>query len=414
MEGARIAMSATGPQDPFVWGDSNSWVPKQHTHSPFVVSQRHLTLSNLNGFLGNTVQVDFKANDLQDLLSNMHLKFTLPINDSHGNQIVYSPMVGRAIINSVAFMVDGNIVELITDDWYIIRDELFLDADQKFAMYNVVGQASQNSTGGDYIVPLEFFFCHRKGSHNPYFPICATNNSVISVVFNFNPQEWFTNTTDSIEMIKPILIVEGVTLSDEERLYYQTTPITFDIPTAFREAQLDYVNGVAVLHLTANYPVTMMVWFIRNKQFENLDSRFFQNRYEYGYSTKYISSSIPVTFFDGTTSNYIDVIDQVTMYFNGVNVLSDFPDGVYHSIKQPMDHHLSIPTKNMYMYCFTEDPVSYDKNGTVNFANLNYKSTHLDISFKQQYNVQSTFTLNMYYYGYQKLTVANGVAKFST
>jgi hypothetical protein len=323
-------------------------------------------------------------------------------------------MVGRAIISSVAFMVDGNIIEMLTDDWYIIRDELFLDADQKLAMYNVVGKPTENSTGGDYIVPLEFFFCHRKRSHNPYFPICATNNSIISIVFNFNPQDWITNTESVIDMINPILIVEGITLSDSERLYYQTHTISFDIPTAYREAQLDYVNGIAVLHLTANYPVNMMVWFIRNKQFETLNTDFFQNRYDYGYTTKYISSSVPVTFFDGTTSNYIDVIDQVTMYFNGVNILTNFTDGVYHSIKQPLDHGLSIPTNNMYMYCFTDNPTSYDTNGTVNFANLNYKSTHLDISFLQQYNVQSEFSLNMYYYGYQNLTVENGVVSFST
>jgi hypothetical protein len=321
-------------------------------------------------------------------------------------------MLGRAIINTVSFVVDGNIIELITDDWYNIRDELFLDADQKIAMYSVVGQPTTNSVGGDYFVPLEFFFCHRKRSHNPYFPICATNNSIISVIFTFNEQSWITNTVPPIDLINPLLIVEGVTISDEERLYYQTTPITFDIPTAYREAILSYNGGVAVLRLTANYPVTMMVWFIRNQQFETLDSKFFQNRYDYGYSTKYISSAVPVTFFDGTTSNYIDVIDQVVMYFNGINVLTNFADGTYHSIKQPIDHGLSIPTKNMYMYCFTDNPTSYDLNGAINFAKLDYKSTHLDISFLQQYNVQSQYSLNMYYYGYTKLVVADGKAQF--
>jgi hypothetical protein len=65
------------------------------------------------------------------------------------------------------------------------------------------------------------------------------------------------------------------------------------------------------------------------------------------------------------------------------------------------------------MYCFTDNPKNYNKNGSVNFKNLNYKSTHLDISFLQQYNVQSQFSLNMYYYGYKSLKVANGVASFS-
>lgn len=414
MEGAQVALSATGPQDQFVWGLSDSWIPKMSTHTPFVTSQRFFNLVSLSGFLGQIVKVDLKPKDLPDLLSNMHLKFTIPVNDSLGNPIVYSPMLGRAIINSVSFMIDGNIVEQITDDWYSIRDDIFLTADQQLAMYSVVGPSTSTSVGGDYIVPLDFFFCQRKGSNNPYFPLCATSNSVITVSFEFNNMEWITNTTSTIDMSNVMLIVEGVTLSDEERLYYQTNPMQFDIPTASREAQLDYVNGVAVMHLSAKYPVSMMVWFIRNKQFETLDSRFYQNRYDYGYSTKYISSSIPVTFFDGTTSNYVDVIDQVTMYFNGINVLTDFPDGVYHSVKQPMDHGLSIPTKNVYMYCFTDKPMSYDKNGAINFSLLDYKSTHLDISFLQQYNVQAQYTMNLYYYGYTRLTIADGRVSFST
>jgi hypothetical protein len=28
--------------------------------------------------------------------------------------------------------------ETITDDWYVIRDQLFLDADERFAMYKAI------------------------------------------------------------------------------------------------------------------------------------------------------------------------------------------------------------------------------------------------------------------------------------
>jgi hypothetical protein len=412
MDGAQIAMSAIGPQDLYVWGQENGWMPNQYSHTPFVISQRFFKMYNLGGFLGNTINIDLNANDLPDLLSNMHLKFSLPINDANNQPIVYSPMVGRAIIDTVKFIVDGKILEQLTDDWYIIRDELFLDADQKLAMYSVTGPATTNSVGGDYIVPLEFFFCQRKGSKNPYFPICATHNSKISIVFSFINSSWVTQST--VDLVNPMLILEGVTLSDYERQYYRRTPLVYKVPIASKESQLEYNNGVAVMHLTAKYPVSMMVWFIRNKQFETTDSRFFQNRYDFGYSTKYISSAVPVTFFDGTTSNYIDVIDQVIMYFNGHNILSNFTDGVYHSVVQPIDHGLSIPTKNMYMYCFTSNPTKLDMNGAVDFSQLDYKSTHIDISFLPQYNVQSNFSMNLYYYGYITLQIANGTVSFST
>jgi hypothetical protein len=415
MSGALTALSANSPQDPYVWPARSIWIPTIQDHTAFATTQRAIPLSNLGGFLGEKVQVDINPKDLPDLLSNMHLKFSLKVKDSSNVAIQYTPQVGRAIISQVDFMIDGAVIESINDDWYIIRDELFLDADQKNSMYQATGVASSTNPGGDYIVPLEFFFCHRKKSPNPYLPTCAINAARISVVFYFNNQDWITNTNDSIDLIDPFLIIEGQFLSIDERLYYINTPMTYSIPIAYREALVTYKNGVAILHLTATFPVTMMVWFIRNSVYESGDPRYFASRYNYGYTTKYIHSSVPVTYFDGTTDNFIDVIQNVTMYFNGNNFLSNFPDGTYHSIVEPMSHNLSIPTKNVYMYCFTDNPKEYQIDGSINFAEFDYKTTHLDISFLPEYTgqVQNNFTLNLYYSGFQTLVIANGRAGFS-
>lgn len=406
--GARLALSAQSPQDPYVWGNRLSWVPSIQTHTPFAVTQKALQISSINGFLGQQVQVDIYPKDLPDLLSNMHLKFSLPTG-------TYTPQVGRAIIQSVSFVIDGYPIEILTDDWYVVRDDLFLDADQKTAMYDVIGAPGVASTGGDYIVPLEFFFCHRKGSPNPYFPMCAVSNSKISVLFNFQPQGWITTSTDPIDLLNPFLIVEGVTLGATERLSLQTNQLSFIIPIAYKEAQAEYTNGVGIVNLSANFPVTMLAWFVRNKHYETYDPRFFMSRYNYGYTTKYIHSSIPYTNFDGTMNNYIDIVKTVTMYFNGNNILTTFPNGTYHSVKQPFDHHLTVPEKNIYIYCFTDNPKEYQLDGAVDFTKLDYKTTHIDISFLDQYasQIASAFSLNLYYVGFQVLNVSNGRAAFS-
>ena len=379
------------------------------THTQFATQQRAIPVVNLqNAYLGNAFQVDMKASDLPDLLSNMYLKFTLPPG-------TYTPQIGRAVLSQINFMIDGSSIEILTDDWYIIRDELFLDADQKLSMYNATGNTSP-CTGGDYIVPLELFFCHRKNSPNPYLPTCALSSTTISVKLYFNSQDWITNSVTNIDLENVFLIVEGQYLSLEEKLFFINGSFEYNIPIAAYNPLVTYKNSLAVLNLTANFPVSMMVWFIRNTLYETGDPRFFDSRYSYGYTTKYITSSVPVTYFDGTTNNYIDVIDQVTMYFNGQNVLSTFPDGIYHSIQQPMHHGLSIPTKNIYLYCFTNIPKEFQLDGAIDFTKLDYKTTHLDIAFKPEYltDIQNGFTLNMYYAGFQKLVVANGRAGFST
>jgi hypothetical protein len=416
INGALLALTAASPQDSFVWGKDFTWAPHIHKHTPFAIQQRTIPVVNLHtSYLGNFFQIDLKPRDLPDILSNMYLQFTLPLLDSLGNSIAYTPQVGRAVISKANFLIDGQQIESLKDDWYIIRDELFLDADQKLSMFQAAGTSNALCTGGEYIVPLEFFFCHRKGDHKPYLPTCALNESVISVQLYFNSSAWITN-SPTIDISKVNLLVEGQLLENEEKLHYMTTPQTYNIPIAYLNPNVTYKNGVATIHLSAGFPVSMLVWFIRNLKYESGNSRYFASRYNYGYTTKYIQNSVPVTYFDGTTNNYIDPLYSVTMWFNNTPILSSFPDGIYHSIVQPMQHNLSIPTNDLYTYCFTNSPKNYQLDGAVDFSKYDYKTTRIDISFLPQYasQIQNGFSLNLYFAGFITLTVANGKATFST
>jgi hypothetical protein len=409
--GAILALNAHSPQDQYVWGEKMSWVKPIPTHTPFALTQRAISISNINGILGQTTNITLQPKDLQDLISNVHLKFSLP------NGYTYGEMVGRAILSNVSFLIDGELVESINDDWYVIRDELFLDADQKNSLYQNVGQPNTTSSGGDYIVPLDLFFCHRKGSNNPYLPLCALGKAAnIQISLTFYTQDWITNTTDSIDLINPFLIVEGITLSAMEKHYYLTTPLTYEIPIGYREGVLPYNGDRTELHLTPDFKVAMMVWFIRDLRYESTDSRYFEHRYNFGYTTKYIHASVPVTYFDGATNNYINVIDKLTMYFNGIEYLTSFPDGIYHSIQQPMDHGLSVPTRDLYMYCFTENPKNMQIDGAMDFSLLDYKTTRIYVKFLDDYSyqVKDGFSFNLYHYGFMNMTIANGTASFSS
>ena len=91
----------------------------------------------------------------------------------------------------------------------------------------------------------------------------------------------------------------------------------------------------------------MMAWFFRNKNYENETSgptiqNYSALRYTYGYTTQYNKSTTPVTFFNGTTLNFTDVIQYATLYINNQNILSNFPGSLYYSYRQPTDHNMSI------------------------------------------------------------------------
>lgn len=417
--GALISMAAIGAQEPYMFGGQSNWIPEVKQHTAFSLTHRvSLPLAKVGGYLGKTVQVDLFPRECGDLLSNMYLQCSLPALPS-GN--AYTELVGRAIIDKVEFLVDGIVYESITDDWYVIHDQLFLDADEKLGMYQAVSNGTPEGTNVDatsainLIVPLDFFFCHRfthgRKRDKPYFPLCAVTLSTVSVRFTFNKQSWITASTNPIDLINPRLLIEEVHLTPEERMYYRSRPLTFKVPRVWKEARQTYTNGLARLDFTANFPVTMMVWFVRNKTYEADDRNYFESRYSYGYTSEYIQSATPVTFFNGVSLRYIDTIDYATLYLNNNNVLSNFPGGLYYTFKQPIDHGLTVPTKSMYMYCFSERPAIYNSGGALDFASLNSQTSHLDIKFLDTYapQIASQFSLNLFYYGYVTLSVKDGL-----
>jgi len=417
--GALTALVAVGAQDKYMYGGESKWTPYILQHTPFVLSQRlTIPLANVGGYLGKTVQIDLFPRERGDLISNMYLQCALPALPSG---YYYTELTGRAIIQKVDFLVDGEVYESITDDWYVINDQLALDADEKLGMYKLVSNGTPENTNVtattqlSLIVPLEFFFCrrftHMRQNKKPYFPMCALTNSTISIRFTFNKSSWITNAPIAVDLIKPQLLLEEITLSPTERMYYRSKPLQLRVPRVWKEAVQSFSGGTARLNLTADFNVSMMVWFIRNKAYEKESSSYYSSRYSYGYTTEYIVAATPVTFFNGVELKYIDTIEYATLYLNNQNILSNFPGGLYYTFKQAIDHGLSVPTKSMYMYCFSEKPLQYNHDGgSLDFSKLNSQTTHLDIKFLEQYapQIQAEYSLNLYYYGYVNLEIVNG------
>jgi hypothetical protein len=212
--------------------------------------------------------------------------------------------------------------------------------------------------------------------------------------------------------ILPTLITEEILLSDEERLYYMNTPLKYLVPRVQRESTLSFSGNNPLLQLTASFPVQTIAWFFRNKNYESLsDGKFSDSRYNYGYTTQYIKTGIQLQFPSGT-SNFIDVIDSAKITLNNVDILSTFQGSLYYSFKQPLEHSLSIPSKNIYTYSFGISPKEYNQGGYLNFSKLNSQTTSLSLTFSTAYTSQITqgYNLYLYYYGYNLLVFQGGFA----
>lgn len=332
------------------------------------------------------------------------------------------PQIGRALIEHIEFRIGQEIIEKIDDNWYIIRDQLFLDADEKLAMYKATNgglnetQSCPTTQSIDLMIPLELFFCRRHSFvdpnreliETPPLPVCALKEN-ISIKFFFRPQGWFTDYPNPIEFSNVRMITEEIILTDEERLYYQTKPQRFVINQAWSNPTITYSNGTATQNFTANFPITMMCWFIRNKGYEVASSNVTQ-RFNFGYYSPYATAANSLVYFNGATVGYIDTISTCQIFLNGRDVTGTFGTGPFFQYKQPMDHELTTPLNSIYTYCFGKTPKYYNQGGYMNFENIDSQASKININFKPEYikDIGASYNFYIYYYGYQVLTVSNG------
>jgi hypothetical protein len=423
--GSILALFATGPQEEFLITkklQDSQWDASFKQHTNFVMYQRLIPIPPpLPSYQGQTVQIELLPTELGHLLSNMYLKCTMPALPAGYS---YTEQIGRALIKQVDFLINETVVETLYDDWYIIRDQVFLDADEQLGMFSAVGGATVNSqTQFDVIIPLEFFFCRRHSQGNkgrerlrkPYFPLCAIWNQKIYVRFTFHPNTWWCDvpTPHTTDLIKPSLITEEILLENSEKLYYQNTPLKYIVNRVKKESTLAFTSTQPQLQLTASFPVQTIAWFFRKRDYEKVDTGSQSSeRYSYGYTTQYISTGIQLTFPSGVT-RYVDVIENAKITLNNVDILSTFQGSLYYSFKQPIEHGLSIPSKNIYTYSFGLTPKEYNQGGYLNFSKLNSQTTTLSLSFNPTYAQQviQGYNLYVFYYGYTILEFQNGFAR---
>lgn len=432
--GSIASLHAIGPQDAFLASDDmtkSAWNPEYKQHTNFVMYQRTIPIAPQKpGYAGQTTLVELKPTELGHLLSNMYFTCKIPVG---GTGYKLNENIGRALIKQVDLMINETVIETLYDDWYIIRDQIFLDADEQAGMYSLVGGLNSNvqtTQDLDVICPLEFFFCRRHSHNNkgrerlrkPYFPLCAMWNQRMYLRFTFQPCVWWSNAATGFDLTSPKLITEEIILENAEKLYYQNTPLKYIVNRVKKESTLAFSSGNPQLQLTASFPVQSLFWFFRNKNYElTTDATgapsglYYKSRYNYGYTTAYIQTGVSLAFqsSNNVATPYVDVINTAKITLNNVDILSTFQGSLYYTFKQPIEHDLSIPSRNIYTYSFGITPAEYNQGGFLNFSKLNSQTTTLTLTFAPAYatEVAQGYNLYLFYYGYTILEFQNGFAR---
>ena len=437
-EAAKISLKAIGKQDTHLLSkdpdESLFNYTTDRNHSDFRKYHRNKNVvkpgnAEASWPFNKTIKVEFHPRNMGDLLSNMYLSITMPaITD--GN---YADQLGRHIFKSVTMYVDDIEVEKIYDDWGILYDELYLEMSEKVANRFLVNRnlgfddAPDNAAvarySSDLVIPLHFFFSRKFASdeyssnkpNRPYFPVCAIHKQKIEFEFDFHQQTFFTDTTDTVTLSSFNIVTEEITVSPEERNFFtsQRQTLITDLVRKHPVIVSDLNRDVIKNNLVPNIPVKCIHWFLRNTKFEDETEaigdpvpatdgeRLYQNRFNF-------SSSLD---FFGENTFFYPLMSEASFYING-NKLPNLTktDHTYYKYLIPFQKRLARPIRNVYTYSFSLNPVNVEPSGNLDFSQIQSEKTNIEVKLDTSLIdiTTETFSLHMYYTGYQTFVFQNG------
>jgi hypothetical protein len=403
MEGAGQASLATliarGPQDTYMMDSAAGLAPQFIQYSDFSIDQTTYPFGS-PPFLGTTQIFSVTPKQIPgDLLTNAFLRVTLPPG-------TYIEQIGRGVIKQVSMYLNEVEVETLYDDWYIIRDQLFLDADEQALMSNVINVSSTTSNF-DLYIPLDFSWCRRisrtRSDHRkPMFPICAAYNQTLYIKIQFATMPEMSSGTGDL-VSNPIIVLETVKLTDDERNFYMRG-IELTVNHVYREPVNSISSQLTNMNLTANFPVSLLTWFIR-KTLNSGDPLYYLKRFDFSYNK-----------YPNVTLQNIDIFEYIYMFINNENITSRFAGQTFYRYLQPLYSNISTPTKDIYMYSFGLRPNEYNQGGSLDFSKADSSTSTLSIKFNGNFlqDISLNYTFNMFYYGYIKLKFSGGYCTLQT
>ena len=412
--GSVLSLNAMGRQESYLLGSFQNFYKRTLRHTNFSKCQFVQKVDATPGVadwpFGQTVLVTLKPQQMGDLMTNMYLRCTLPLlQDVVEFNTVYTDQVGRAILQKAIFRVDTQEIETVYTDWNIIKDELYLTADQKNSMKYLVngGQdlgalptSSIKSGPIDVYVPLNFFFSNNSET---FFPTCAIHQQQIVISLTFNAVQFFSNSHTIVNypgspytcsMSSFEIVCEQIIVSPEERLYLQNGPKTLLIESPKLQPQLQIPQGTQNIKnfITSSVPIETFHWFLRRSNYEQPAGDFL-NRFNYGDTTSY----------DPTVQGTSPMMSDAKFYVNGSSELG-FMEGssknnpqssYYYKYLEPNTCSLSTPTRNIYTHSFALNPLEGPLTGALDFKTLTTDRSFIDLSLLV--SATNSYVMNMFH-----------------
>jgi hypothetical protein len=379
---------------------------------------------NNNFDFGKTSSIEF--NELAkygDIITNMIISFELPsLIDKQtvgGDAITYGNSIGFNIVESIDFLIGGNIIDRHTPEIMDIYSELLTNTETRTNIDKLVnkletidaGVENFNSLGGLFYTPLQFWFCRNMVNKEMSLPLFLLYRDTLELrcnIRNFNkivitPVD-ITNTDFSVNetytINNPVLIVEYIILDTKERrrlLELNITQTKYFLIYQVQEIKINITNGEKTANInmeTFKYLITQLFWIYKN------DSNKNRNRH--------LDYSVTINT-DGEDIVYNPLLKCQLTYEK-----QDVTDKMYSRYfveVEPYLNNMNAPriksgkhNKFINTFSFSVDPKKLEQpSGICNFSELHCPDLHIDFV-----SDITSGSINIYAINYNVLQVKNG------
>jgi hypothetical protein len=198
------------------------------------------------------------------------------------------------------------------------------------------------------------------------------------VTINFSDPSVFT-ISGAPDLSNVTLVTEEIILSQEERIWIQTHTQE-QIVTCVTRNPIDKTSGSFSVNLVTHGPVKCMYWFF-NREFPKEPFNF---------------SNV----YGAMNESDNQLITDCSIYLN--NIAIQMKDPNYFKFAQPVNHNLTVPSKNIYVYSFCLNAKNPAPNGALDFSQLDSNGT------KITGNLISESVIHIYFSGYNLLRYQDG------
>jgi len=289
----------------------------------------------------------------------------------------YYDSVGTWLVDRADLVIGGQTIQTLTGEFIEIYNDLYVPYENQAGLKLLTGKydtATQVYTPGrTYFTNLPFYFFNNPGL---YLPLVALGRQDVEVHVTFRNLQDLTpiDTTSITTPLTATIITEYVYLAEPEINWFKRSKIEYLIQQCqYQNYSLPAEFTTAILNLDFINPIRELFFILQ------------------------LGGTDPYVYSD---------LKNLAMNFNGSEAFtSDVTDTLYLNSIQPFEHYINYPTRNFYMYSFTNKVNTPAPHGQVNFSRIRDVTLQLNTN---AYDLSKEF--RVIGINYNILTIKDGIA----